>query len=151
MKTIKSLCTFLIAAMLLSACSSMPRVTNRGVGVVTVAQARKADVIRAAKNAFAQQDYTQISSDKNSVVFQKPATAFRAVNISIPENSTSVRVKVSIATIPDTKNLQIEQTPYQVTSAGVSEFPNPLYGLTLWNLELGRILSQIAQQSSVQH
>jgi len=134
-----------LAVLFLAGCLSSPIASSGGIGAVTVKNTSVDRVISAAQTVFAGRGYTLSDSDyPESVSFDKPAGSFGNAMWGSYGNPQSIRVKITMVTIPMTSDIRLEPRVYSVGDAGEAGFDNerPLIGL--WNAEFGPMLKQVA-------
>jgi hypothetical protein len=134
-----------LAVLFLAGCLSSPIASSGGIGAVTVKNTSVDRVISAAQTVFACRGYTLSDSDyPESVSFDKPAGSFGNAMWGSYGNPQSIRVKITMVTIPMTSDIRLEPRVYSVGDAGEAGFDNerPLIGL--WNAEFGPMLKQVA-------
>ena len=150
MKTLV-LCIILLSSLFFCGCQSLPMISTTGDGRVTIKNTKPEEVLVAARKVYIQQGYHSVPSESaNSVSFDKPAEAFKGIDLARLGDVKSVRVILSVQPTSDANTVQADQKAYAVSSSqSVSSFSNVYADLTLWNSELGSILAKIAQQSSV--
>jgi hypothetical protein len=134
-----------LAVLFLAGCLSSPIASSGGIGAITVKNTSVDRVISAAQTVFAGRGYTLSDSDyPESVSFDKPAGSFGNAMWGSYGNPQSIRVKITMVTIPMTSDIRLEPRVYSVGDAGEAGFDNerPLIGL--WNAEFGPMLKQVA-------
>jgi uncharacterized protein YceK len=143
------LISLIASTVLLSGCASLPRMMTSGVGVVTIANTTPAAVGVAAEEVYTGKGYKRSSSKSaNPLTYDKPAGALNTKYFPPSVREGGIRVNLWISPIGDTGQVRLEQKAFVLDRGGaVSPFPNVHSDLTLWNMELGSALAEIAKRS----
>jgi hypothetical protein len=120
-----------------------------GVGVVTIANTTPAAVGVAAEEVYTGKGYKRSSTKfANPLTYDKPAGALNTKYFPPSVREGGIRVNLWISPIGDTGQVRLEQKAFVLDRGGaVSPFPNVHSDLTLWNVELGSALAEIAKRS----
>jgi hypothetical protein len=149
MKTCFSFLSVATAALMLSACASLPRMMTSGVAIVTIPKSTPAAVAEAAEQVFSEKGYRRSSAKSaNPLTFDKARGALNSNAFPPSVRENGVRVNLWISPIGDTGEIRLEQKAFVLGGGGtVAPFPNIHSDLTLWNMELGSALAEIATRS----
>ena len=149
MKTICLAVGALALSGILTGCLTTPVSQSGGPGSVTIENTNPNAITAAASTVFANSGYSVGPTDyPNSVSFDKPGGGFDSAMWGSFGETTSIRVKLTMAPFGEGSDYRVTPTVYAVNDDGMAGFEDPRRLTSLWALEFKPMMKQIAAQAA---